>query len=144
LKPRPLVKAGIQRKRSAPPEAPQCRGERCGTHGAASLLPMPPSARSPEKPSSSIQPAEPEVHNFRFSADKAFKEKLLRAAEVLGIKNPQRNLAEVLERALDLTLEKKDPHQKLERRRERERKQREAESAGGSNAAFPSRAHEMG
>src|SRR5262249_56082559 len=60
LKPRPLVKAGIQRKRSAPPEAPQCRGERCGTHGAASLLPMPPSARSPEKPSSSIQPPEPE------------------------------------------------------------------------------------
>src|SRR5262249_1378912 len=87
-----------------------------------------------------------EVNNVRFSGDKAFKEKLLRAAEVLGIKNPQRNLAEVIERALDLTLEKKDPQQKLERRRERERKQREAGSAGAvsaqvSNAAFP-RAHE--
>src|SRR5262249_49319256 len=70
LKPRPLVKAGIKRKRSAPPEAPQCYGERCGTPEAASVLPMPPSARSPEKPSSLIQPAEPEVHNFRFSADK--------------------------------------------------------------------------
>src|SRR5215470_8398160 len=146
LKPRPVVKAGIQRKRSAPPEGPQCYGERCGTPEAASLLSMPTSARSPEKPSSFIQPAEPEVHNFRFSADKAFKEKLLRAAEVLGIKNPQRNLAEVIERALDITLEKKDPQQKLERRRERERKQREAGSAGAvsahaENEASP-RAHE--
>jgi len=70
----------------------------------------------------------------------------LRAAEVLGIKNPQRNLAEVLERALDLTLEKKDPQQKLERRREREQKRREAGSTGAGsaqagNGAFP-RAHE--
>src|SRR5262245_11715986 len=52
LKPRPLVKAGIQRKRGAPPEGPQCYGERCGTPEAASLLSMSTSARSPEKPSS--------------------------------------------------------------------------------------------
>src|SRR5262249_26954747 len=47
---------------------------------------------------------------------------------------------------IGLTLEKKDPQQKLERRRERERKKREAGGTGAvsaqaSNAAFP-RAHE--
>src|SRR5262245_49413332 len=142
LKQRPLVKDGIQRKRGGPPEAPQCYRERCGTPGAASLLPMPTSTQSPEKPSSFIQPAEPEVYNFRFSADKAFKEKLFRVAEVLGIKNPHRNLAEVIERALDLALEKKDPQKKLERRRERERK-RAVDGSPGAGSSPPPRAHEM-
>src|SRR5262249_4055355 len=37
LKPCPVVKSGIQKKRGAPPEAPQCYRERCGTPAAASL-----------------------------------------------------------------------------------------------------------
>src|SRR5262249_38697892 len=103
-------KPGIRR---APGGAPRCEPD-MGSRSPEASLPLPPtpsspSSRCPEKPSSLIQPAAPEVHNFRFSANKAFKEKLLRAAEVLGIKNPQRNLAEVLERVLDLALEKKDP-----------------------------------
>jgi hypothetical protein len=39
----------------------------------------------------------------------------LRVAEVLGIQSPERNLQKVLEQALDLALEKKDPQKKLER-----------------------------
>src|SRR5215470_12881837 len=121
LKPAPLFKPGIRR---APGGAPPCEPD-TGSRSPEASLPLPttppspgPRPRRPEKPSSFIQPAEPEVHNFRFSADKAFKEKLLRAAELFGIKNPQKNLAEVLERVLDLALEKKDPQQMLERRRE--------------------------
>src|SRR5262249_29313587 len=103
LKPEARFKPGIRR---GPGGAPPCEPD-MGPRSPEASLPLPPaspshSPRCPEKPSSLIQPAEPEVHNFRFSADKAFKEKLFRAAEVLGIKNPQRNLAEVLERVLDL------------------------------------------
>jgi hypothetical protein len=78
-----------------------------------------------------LQPAQPEVFNFRFSAGKTFKDKLERLAEVLGVENPARELrsaaqadmAEVLEEALDLALEKKDPKRRLELRREREERQ---------------------
>src|SRR6059036_3573637 len=56
------------------------------------------------------------LQNPRFItfARKDFKEKPLRVAEVLGIEAPEKNLAKILERALDLTLERKDPQKKLE------------------------------
>ncbi len=62
------------------------------------------------------------MFNFRFSADKSFKEKFERLAEVLGVENPLKNMDEVFERAMDISLEKKDPKKKLERRLEKERK----------------------
>jgi hypothetical protein len=77
-----------------------------------------------------LQPAQPEVFNFRFSAGKAFKEKLERLAEVLGVENPTKDMARVLEEALELALEKKDPKRKLERRLQRE--ERQAAAAGKS------------
>ena len=57
---------------------------------------------------------------MRFSAGSAFTEKLRRLAEVLGIERPQDHLEEILSRALEIALEKKDPQRKLERKRERE------------------------
>ena len=69
-----------------------------------------------------LEPACPELYNFRFAAGKTFKEKLVRLAEVLGVENPERNMKEVLEWALDLALERKDPQKRHERRLERERK----------------------
>ncbi len=59
-------------------------------------------------------------YNVRFSAGKAFTEKLTRLAEVLGIEHPKNHLEEILTTALDMALEKKDPERKLERRRKRE------------------------
>ena len=43
----------------------------------------------------------------------------MRLAEVLGIQNPERNMQEVLEKALDIALDRHDPQKKLERRRKR-------------------------
>ena len=83
-------------------------------------LVFPASASEPPKPAGSVEPARPEVYNFRFSAGRDLKEKLERLAEVLGIANSTGRMPEVIEKALDLALEKKDPKRKLERRRKRE------------------------
>ena len=74
------------------------------------------SPRPPSAPPGRIEPARPEVYNFRFAAGKSFKEKLLRVAEVLGMENPERSMAEILEKGLDLLLEKKAPERKRARR----------------------------
>jgi hypothetical protein len=85
----------------------------------------PPPSSSPNL----LEPARADVFNFRFSADINFKEKFERLAEVLGVENPLKNMAEVFERAMDISLEKKDPKKKLERRLQRERKRSELEKA---------------
>jgi 5-methylcytosine-specific restriction endonuclease McrA len=69
-----------------------------------------------------LEPAQTDTFNFRFSADRNFKEKFERLAEVLGVENPLKHMAEIFEQAVDISLEKKDPKKKLERRQERERK----------------------
>jgi len=87
-----------------------------------------------EKPKSSptiLQPAEPEIYNFRFSANREFKDKFERLAEVVGVVNAQKHMAEIMEQAIDIALEKKDPKKKLERRRKRQK------------ASGPSRSNEM-
>jgi 5-methylcytosine-specific restriction endonuclease McrA len=50
------------------------------------------------------------------------KSKFERLAEVLGVDNPLKNITEVFEKAMDISLEKKDLKKKLARRLERERK----------------------
>ena len=75
---------------------------------------------SPSSPNI-LQPARPAVFNFRFSADRSFKEKFERLAEVMGVENSQKHMAEILERALDVALDKKDPKRKLERRKARQK-----------------------
>ena len=86
------------------------------------------SSSPPVRPTGSIEPARPEVYNVRFSMSLALKEKLERMAEVLGIHRPEKNLATLLERLLEIGLEQKDPERKLARRRRREA--RKAEKVG--------------
>jgi hypothetical protein len=124
LKPKPVFEPSIRKRPSqsdrntAPPSPPS------------------PEAAPVEAPKSSppiLQPAQPEVYNFRFSADKVFKDKFDRLAEVVGVENARGHMAEILEKALDIALEKKDPKKKLERRRKRQR-----------GAVASSRSNEMG
>ncbi|TDI45834.1 MAG: hypothetical protein E2P02_06380 [Acidobacteria bacterium] len=129
FRPKPVFEPSI-RKRPAPPVQVE------------SPSPFPPSSSTPsaasvEAPKSSppiLQPAQPEVFNFRFSANRDFKDKLDRLAEVVGVENAQKNMAALLEKALDIALEKKDPKKKLERRRKRER---------ASATTAPSRSNEI-
>ncbi len=85
-----------------------------------------------------LEPAQPDRFNFRFSADGNFKEKFERLAEVLGVENPLKHMAEILERAVDISLEKKDPKRKRERRlRDSARKLRLAHNLVRTIAAQP-------
>jgi hypothetical protein len=75
----------------------------------------------------------------------SFEAKFERLAEVLGVENPLKHLAKVFEKAVDISLEKKDPKKKLERRLERERKQsaRSEKSCDGSRLAYYSRVDDL-
>ena len=117
LRPKPVFEPSI-RKRPAGrlPAAPPPQDAK---HTAKA--PQPPLEQTPQKSSPTIlQPARTDEYNFRFSADRAFKDKFERFAEVLGVENAQKNMADILEKALDIALEKKDPKKKLERRKKRE------------------------
>ncbi|MEZ4743126.1 MAG: hypothetical protein R3B45_11890 [Bdellovibrionota bacterium] len=57
---------------------------------------------------------EEQFFNFRFVAGKQLREKLLRLAEVMNVANMELNLAEILEEAVDLALQQKDPKLKRE------------------------------
>jgi hypothetical protein len=69
-----------------------------------------------------LQPAQPEVFNFRFAANREFKEKFERLGEVLGVQSPVQHMAEIMERAMDIALDKKDVKRKHARRLAREAK----------------------
>ncbi len=69
-----------------------------------------------------LEPARPEVFNFRFAADREFKDKFERLAEVLGVENSLQHMAEIMEQALDIALDKKDLQRKRARRLQREAK----------------------
>ncbi|MCB9881959.1 MAG: HNH endonuclease [Planctomycetes bacterium] len=92
-------------------------------------LPVP----SFHRPVRRIEPVKPDVFNFRFAASGAFKSKLERLAEVVGVVDVTGKLAELLDMAIEQALEAKDPQRKLERRRKREARKASAEQ--GSNAA---------
>jgi hypothetical protein len=98
LKPKPAFEPSIRKLPSAGKIDEGARAEsEEGTSKAAersgaapplekvSLLPSP-------APVGLLEPARPELYNFRFGAGKAFKEKLVRLAEVLGIENPEKNM----------------------------------------------------
>ena len=121
--PKPAVRPGVSRARGSADR------ERDSTNGAVEILsssergattqaaPAPP-------PRGRLEPAEPEVFNFRFAGSGELKGKLERFAEVVGVADPRRNMAEVLEKALDIALEHRDPKQRAERREERAEKHR--------------------
>ncbi len=114
LRPRPVVTSGIRKQPErlvsrklanvADPPAAASRGEEVVA------------TRPVEPPPGKIEPARPEVFNFRFAAGKDFRDKLERLGEVLGVHNTQRDLAALLEKAVAIALEHKDPQKKLARR----------------------------
>ena len=104
LRPKPVYAPSI---RKAPPLT-------------ASPQPSRPQAATP-RPVPRVSPsilelARPEVFNFRFAADREFKEKFERLAEVLGVENPLQHMAEIMDRAMDIALDKKDLKRKRARR----------------------------
>lgn len=116
IQPKPVFKPSIRkqarRQSESTPVAPASEPEPEPATRPFQSVPLPRS-----KPI--VEPAEPDRFNFRFAADKSFKEKFERLAEVLGVENAQKHMAEILEQALDVALEKKDPKQKHERRKAR-------------------------
>ena len=116
LKPKPVFEPSIRRRPSSQqPVAPPPQNET-----PVSKAPEPPLEQTPPKSSPTIlQPARPDEYNFRFAADRDFKDKFERLAEVLGVENAQKHMADILETALDIALDKKDPQKKLERRKKR-------------------------
>ena len=107
LRPKPVFEPSIRKQPQ--PAAPSPRVE----------APAPRLEAWPKKSPPILQPARPDEYNFRFAADRDFKVKFERLAEVLGVENAQKHMAEILEKAVDIALEKKDPKKKLERRQKR-------------------------
>ena len=117
IRPKPVFAPSIRRQpqrapKPAPAPSPQLESK-------ALPSPEPQPAPTPKTSPPILQPAEPEVFNFRFSANREFKEKFERLAEVVGVENAQQQMAELFEKALDIALDKKDPKRKLERREKR-------------------------
>ncbi|MCB9882003.1 MAG: HNH endonuclease [Planctomycetes bacterium] len=122
--------------RAVPPAntlpAPPPDDERCESTPESSSVPSLPVPNS-HRPVRRIEPVKPGVFNFRFAASSAFKNKLERLAEVVGVVDVTGKLAELLDMAIEHALEARDPQRKLERRRKREARKASAEE--GSNAA---------
>jgi 5-methylcytosine-specific restriction endonuclease McrA len=138
LEPKPIVEPMIRKKPA--PKGPEPAGqaalsERGGERAEAPAPASPLLAEAGTRRGSGaegrgkLEPAQPDVYNFRFSAPRAFKEKLERLGEVLGIQATEKRMAEVLERALEVALDQKDPQRRLERRRKREERARVEESS---------------
>jgi len=112
--------------------------------------PAPPVPRPVPRVSPTIlEPAKPEVFNFRFAADRRFKQKFERLAEVLGVPNPLQHMAEIMEQAMDIALDKKDLKRKHARRLAREarnadhpRKPHRAREISAKNGYLPSQKRE--
>ena len=120
LKPKPVFEPSV-RKVPLPPKSPAVLAPEVAS------LPAPPA--SPKPSPTILQPAahvsRPEstetttLFNFRFSADKAFRDKFERLAEVLGVDNPEKNMAALFEKALEVTLDQRDPVRRHTRRLKR-------------------------
>jgi hypothetical protein len=110
LRPKPVFMPSI-RKTPSVPASP--------LNAAAPVqVPRPTHRVSP----SILEPATPVTFNFRFAAERKFKDKFERLAEVLGVENPLQHMAEIMEQALDIALDKKDLARKRARRLERKSK----------------------
>jgi len=114
LRPKPVFVPSIRKAPSRPAAAvgaalrkASSEGSRCET-----TIPRPALRVSP----TILEPARPQTFNFRFAADQKFKEKFERLAEVLGVENPLLHMAEILEQAMDIALDKKDVKRKYTRR----------------------------
>ena len=115
LRPKPVFEPSI-RKTPAPSKKPQTPNS---TQPKPAAQPAEGAAPPPTTSSTVFEPARPDRFNFRFSAGREFKERFERLAEVLGVENAQKHMAEILEQALDVALDKKDLKRKRERRLKR-------------------------
>ncbi len=106
LRPKPVFVPSIRKTPSRP----------------ASSSPRQEARPAPRVSPSILEPAKPELFNFRFAADREFKDKFERLAEVLGVENPLQHMSEIMGQALDIALEKKDMKRKLARRLKKEAK----------------------
>ena len=115
FRPKPVFEPSIRKTPTPPPTVHRAVLQPARPE---TVIPRPAPRVSP----SILEPARPEVFNFRFAADRRFKEKFERLAEVLGVENPLQHMAEIMEQALDIALDKKDLKRKRARRLERESK----------------------
>jgi hypothetical protein len=132
LRPKPVFNPSIRKRPSSKGGSAKAREEEQQEATQEREQPKQPSSspsteETPSQPPPSLspnllEPARADMFNFRFSADKNFKEKFERLAEVLGVENPLKNMDEAFEKVMDISLEQKDPKKKLERRLEKERK----------------------
>ncbi len=83
LRPKPVFAPSIRKTPSRPALTSPLAMQPTPTRPEATA-PRPVPRVSP----SILEPARPETFNFRFAADRKFKEKFERLAEVLGVENP--------------------------------------------------------
>jgi len=128
LRPKPVFAPSIRKTPTRPQESLWAASSSPPSEQTTSPHTTPPAPKAPTPrpahPTSPpiLEPAQPDQFNFRFSADRTFKEKFERLAEVLGVQNPLQHMAEIMEKALDIALDKKDLKRKRARRLEREAK----------------------
>lgn len=131
LAPKKPVSAGYKKKSTIKPQtAPKKATPATSKPDDTPLLQTNPAPTQPAR--SRVEPCQPQLFNVRFTASEEFTNKLERLGEVLGVHNPQANVAEILERALDLALEKKDPVKRQERREARKPKKPRASATSPS------------
>ena len=121
LRPKPIFAPSIRKTPSRPASSSPPRQQTTPPHKTS---PAQETRPTPRVSRSILEPARPELFNFRFAADRKFKEKFERLAEVLGVENPLQHMAEIMEQALDIALDKKDLKRKRARRLERDAKRR--------------------
>jgi hypothetical protein len=117
LRPKPVFSPSIRKRPSPRQESDKARAdghqeatqerEQPNQPSTAPPLEETPSYSSPSSSPHVLEPARPDAYNFRFSADGNFKAKFERLAEVLGVNNPLKHMAEIFEQAVDISLEKK-------------------------------------
>ena len=114
LRPKPVFTPSIRRAPSSPAltEPPTVQATPPQPSRAQAAAPRPVPRVSP----TILEPAKPGVFNFRFAADRNFRDKFERLAEVLGVENPLQHMAEIMDRAMDIALDKKDLKRKRARR----------------------------
>jgi len=115
LRPKPVFEPSLRKVSSAPAATLALQAAPAQTSGPT---PRPIPRVSP----SILEPARPDVFNFRFAANREFKENFERLAEVLGVHNPLQHMSEIMAQAVNLALDKKDVKRRLARRRARKTK----------------------
>ena len=122
LRPKPVFAPSIRKTPSRPALSAPPKEQTKSPHIAPAVQEATNPPLAPRVSPSILEPARPELYNFRFAAERKFKEKFERLAEVLGVENPLQRMAEIMEQALDIALDKKDLKRKRARRLEREAK----------------------